>query len=67
MAEAKVCPHLGNRPAIVRAVLQIIPGAPTRADDLDTETRLCGVCAAKLVWALGKLERGEAFPGLETL
>jgi hypothetical protein len=51
------CAHVkAGAVATVTIAMRAIPGAPTRAVDLDTETRCCTLCAARMVAALRLLE-----------
>lgn len=56
------CKHVREKqnPAISTVTHQAIPGAPTRAEDLGTETQLCTICSGWIINLLAQLEqRGE--------
>lgn len=56
------CKHVREKtaPAISTVIHQSIAGAPTRVDDLSTETKLCTICSGWIINMLAQLEqRGE--------
>jgi hypothetical protein len=59
MTQKTQCSHIrdGHNAATVRVTMKAIEGALTRAVDLDTETELCTLCAARITSALMLLEK----------
>ena len=56
------CKHIREKkaPAISTVTHQAIAGAPTRADDLGTKTKLCLICSGWLINLLARLEQRGA-------
>lgn len=69
MTQRFQCSHIRKtqHAPIVTCAMKTIPGAPTRADELDTLTELCMLCAGRMVAALVQLERDGDFPRASTV
>jgi hypothetical protein len=53
------CAHVrdGVHPPITVVIQRTLKGAPTRADDLNTETKLCLICSGYVISTLQRLEK----------